>query len=583
MKKIFIVPFLLAVCFYARSQNLITRCEYWIDNNYSTRVQLSVTPSASYTFNSAIDYSGLSDGVHIFNIRFMQSDGKWSHTLTSLFMKVPVSAGDYSITESEYWFDNAYASRVRQSVTPSSTYSFISGIDCNSLSQGVHLFHIRFRQSNGSWSSVLSQLFYRPPTASGVDNNVTAYEYWMDNAYSDRIYQGVAPADNYSFLSSINCSSLSTGAHIFNLRFRQTDGKWSSTMSQLFFKIPPPPATDNSIVSYEYWIDNNYAARINQPVTPSSAYSFISGIDYNSLSFGVHTFNIRFRQTDGKWSSLLSQMFSKPPPTTTSPGSITRYEYWFNDGFTGRTAINTPGQGSYTTNASYSIDTMSRFINQFHGRYLDNHGYCTYFDQQFYSINQEVMLYLQGLYEEGLGGMRKAQNESGDIFPGTIADTISLEIRESVSPYKLMLRFHGVELHTNGSCHVTDAGLDPVNTPTASNNKYFIGVRHRNSILTSSKATPLNASVPFNFTGAASQAFGSNQEEVDGVFVIFGGDVNQDEIVDSGDMIPIDNLSSNFISGYLPEDANGDGLIDSGDMIIVDNNSSEFINAIIPW
>jgi hypothetical protein len=430
---------------------------------------------------------------------------------------------------------------------------------------------------------VLNQLFFRLPAASGVDNKVTAYEYWIDNGYAGRTYQSVTPSDNYSFISAIDYNSLSTGAHILNLRFRQTDGKWSTTLSQIFFKPPPLPTTDNSIISYEYWIDNNFASRMSQAVTPSSNFSFISGIDYNSLSYGVHTFNIRFLQTDGKWSCLLSQLFSKPPPTPVGPGTITRYEYWFNDGFAGRSAVTTPGQRTYTTNASYSIDTMSRFINVFHGRYQDNHGYWTYFDQQFYSINQDVVLYLQGLYESGSGEMRKAQNEFGDNFSGTIADTISVEIRESVSPYKLMLGFNGVELLTNGTSHVYDVGLDPLNIPTAGNNNYYIGIKHRNSIHTTSKATPLNASVPFNFTGAASQAYGSNQEEVDGVFVFYGGDVNQDEIVDSGDMIPIDNLSSNFATGYLSEDANGDGLVDSGDMIIVDNNSSEFINSVIPW
>jgi hypothetical protein len=35
----------------------------------------------------------------------------------------------------------------------------------------------------------------------------------------------------------------------------------------------------------------------------------------------------------------------------------------------------------------------------------------------------------------------------------------------------------------------------------------------------------------------------------------------------------VDNLSSNFAAGYLYEDANGDGLIDSGDMIMVENNA----------
>ena len=87
----------------------------------------------------------------------------------------------------------------------------------------------------------------------------------------------------------------------------------------------------------------------------------------------------------------------------------------------------------------------------------------------------------------------------------------------------------------------------------------------------------------YNFTTDALQAYGSNMKFMpDGYWVIFGGDVNQDGIVDAGDMLPLDNLSAAFATGYLPEDANGDGIIDAGDMIVVDNNSSAFIGKMTP-
>ena len=59
--------------------------------------------------------------------------------------------------------------------------------------------------------------------------------------------------------------------------------------------------------------------------------------------------------------------------------------------------------------------------------------------------------------------MRKAQNESGDNFSGTVADTITIEIHESVSPYQTLLIFNGVELHTNGSCQVKGVGINLLN------------------------------------------------------------------------------------------------------------------------
>ena len=51
--------------------------------------------------------------------------------------------------------------------------------------------------------------------------------------------------------------------------------------------------------------------------------------------------------------------------------------------------------------------------------------------------------------------------------------------------------------------------------------------------------------------------------KADGLSVCdLGGDVNQDGIVDSGDMNPIENASVALTMGYIAEDVNGDGLID---------------------
>ncbi|MBK7214009.1 MAG: hypothetical protein IPH88_12075 [Bacteroidales bacterium] len=107
---------------------------------------------------------------------------------------------------------------------------------------------------------------------------------------------------------------------------------------------------------------------------------------------------------------------------------------------------------------------------------------------------------------------------------------------------------------------------------------------HRNSIETTT-AIPVSfagSNITYDFSTAAGQAFGSNQKLIGGKYLIYAGDLNQDGIVDSGDMMGVDNGSSNFLTGYIVIDANGDGLIDSGDMIVVDNNASTFIGSVTP-
>ncbi|PKO97554.1 MAG: hypothetical protein CVU14_10685, partial [Bacteroidetes bacterium HGW-Bacteroidetes-9] len=113
---------------------------------------------------------------------------------------------------------------------------------------------------------------------------------------------------------------------------------------------------------------------------------------------------------------------------------------------------------------------------------------------------------------------------------------------------------------------------------------YFIVIKHRNSIETwnNNPVSFSEATISYNFTDAATSAYGANLKPIAGKFVIYGGDINQDGQVDSGDMTPVDNDAAGFVTGYLSSDANGDGFVDTADMTLLDNNSSMFVGTITP-
>lgn len=66
------------------------------------------------------------------------------------------------------------------------------------------------------------------------------------------------------------------------------------------------------------------------------------------------------------------------------------------------------------------------------------------------------------------------------------------------------------------------------------------------------------------------------------VFAFFGGDVNQDRIIDAADLSSVENDAANSVSGYVITDITGDDYVDAGDLSIVENNASLGVNAIIP-
>ena len=172
--------------------------------------------------------------------------------------------------------------------------------------------------------------------------------------------------------------------------------------------------------------------------------------------------------------------------------------------------------------------------------------------------------------------MRAAADESGARWGATIADKITVELHNNSNYANVMFTSPNVELSTSGAA--------TLNVPNTYSGNYYITIKHRNSIETVS-------ALPVSFTGStinyafdnAIKAFGSNLLlMIDGGWVLYGGDINQDGIIDSGDMAPVDNMSTSAASGYLVEDANGDGLVDSGDMAIVDNNSAAAISIAVP-
>ena len=189
--------------------------------------------------------------------------------------------------------------------------------------------------------------------------------------------------------------------------------------------------------------------------------------------------------------------------------------------------------------------------------------------------NLNLTVLLEGLYDGGVS-MRKAQDAGGYHFPGNVADKVTIELHDASQYNTVVYSAANTDLNTNGTVSLM--------VPAAHSGSYYITVKHRNSLETTT-AMPVSFSgstISYNFSTTASQAYGNNMKGISGKYVIYGGDVNQDGIVDSGDMIGIDNDASGFVTGYIATDANGDGLIDSGDMILVDNNAGAFVAASTP-
>ncbi len=239
---------------------------------------------------------------------------------------------------------------------------------------------------------------------------------------------------------------------------------------------------------------------------------------------------------------------------------------------------------SYDITENHTISTGQTFTWQgidyttagtYYANYISKHGCDSSFTLNLTvtgsgSKTLNLKLFLEGLYAGG-SLMNQAQGDAGPQFAAGIADKVDVALHFNTNPYGIFYEVNDIDLHTDGTLLLS-------NLPANTTNSYYITIKHRNSIETWS-AFPYDFSgqgpFSYDFSIAASQAYGDNQKLMGTVYAIWGGDPTQDGIVDGSDMSVIDNGSQPpILHGYYPEDVNGDGIVDGSDMSMVDNNSA---------
>jgi hypothetical protein len=184
---------------------------------------------------------------------------------------------------------------------------------------------------------------------------------------------------------------------------------------------------------------------------------------------------------------------------------------------------------------------------------------------------------LEGLYN-GSGTMREAWNDTGPQWGSGVADHITVELHNS-SNYSSIV-------HTATYVVLTTAGTATVSIPYIYSGSYYITIKHRNSIETTTSLPVSFSSLVVSYSlNLPSKVFGGNIKLIDVAgnhYCIFGSDSNNDGVVDGLDLINVENAATLFSTGYVPNDLNGDGVVDALDLIMVENNALNFVSVILP-
>jgi hypothetical protein len=151
------------------------------------------------------------------------------------------------------------------------------------------------------------------------------------------------------------------------------------------------------------------------------------------------------------------------------------------------------------------------------------------------------------------------------FYNGTVMepDTISIELRNSTSPFSLVDESK-IVLNSSG-----EGSPKFYNAETGV--PYYVVVKHRNAIETwsASPQTFLTSTLDYDFTTSSSKAYGNNLKLIGTKWCLFGGDVNQDGVVEATDLNTVYMDNVNGVNGYVSTDLNGDMFTEVEDLNIV--------------
>lgn len=186
-------------------------------------------------------------------------------------------------------------------------------------------------------------------------------QYWIDNDFSNAIINplNVIGPDYYDKDDNLMLSIVKPGLHTITYRFQDSLGKWSSAITNFFYKT-------TKITNAEYWFDNDYTNKKTISGINGYIYTFQNPF-INNLDEKLHALNFRAQDGAGKWSSTISGYFMLQ-------SQIVGYEYWVNNGYNSKTYINVSPTNILEINQNFNVNNTSTGNNIFYFRAKNNFG-----------------------------------------------------------------------------------------------------------------------------------------------------------------------------------------------------------------
>ena len=223
---------------------------------------------------------------------------RFYHIWICLLCLLPALVTAQTLTQYEYWFDDGFDNRITMGLSGTEK-DVTAGLDTRSLGNGLHQFFLRLKQSDGMYSPITSQYFFK---AQVEDSG--ALEYWFDDNRSGckRIASHLA-SDGKAYVvnTAIDVTNISAGYHRFYYRFVNEDGSVCSATSMTPVVLHSKynvEAADLKVTRYSVAVDDEAPLELEVP-SPRNEIALPYTLDARRFSAGNHTLKTKFWNSVG--------------------------------------------------------------------------------------------------------------------------------------------------------------------------------------------------------------------------------------------------------------------------------------------
>lgn len=209
---------------------------------------------------------------------------------------------------------------------------------------------------------------------------IVEYEYWINNDYSSSIKKQINANQLISISEDLPITKAKFGFNLLSIRFKDNQGRWSSTVTRIFFNTLNSGESSRRISEVEYWINNDFNNR--QKLIVDSG-NIVANIDISQIPNGFHHISFRFKDNTGLFSSAITKVIFKAGQGKENTNKIAAYRYWFGNTFEQTKTVQL-SEPTPLAKVSTIIDLPPDTVESFNIQFLDTAGlWSTVYTRKF--------------------------------------------------------------------------------------------------------------------------------------------------------------------------------------------------------